>query len=70
MSAQSHYEIVVSHRWQHLFATAPRSCTTKAETNRVLGALTKRFPQAEGFTITCTFWECVGHPTTVLDEGA
>lgn len=57
-----HYEINVSHNGRHLFATAPRSVTSERELRTVFSELHSRFPEAEGFEVTATRWETVGHP--------
>jgi hypothetical protein len=57
---QSHYEICVSLKGSHLFATAPRSCVSEQDMTRALGQISRRFPEAEGFKITVTHWECRG----------
>lgn len=57
---QSHWEICVSHRGRHLFATSPRSCVSVQDYERVFAAIEQRFPHAEGFHVTSTHWECRG----------
>ncbi len=57
---QSHYEINVSHKGIHLFATAPRSCVTTEEALRAFNEIIKRFPQEEGFQVTVTHWHVTG----------
>ena len=57
---QSHYEINVSLDGRHLFATAPRSCTTEAEMNRAYAEIVARFPASEGFKVSVTHWQCRG----------
>lgn len=57
---QNHYAINVALNGRHFFATAPRSCVTAEDATRVLLALRERFPEAEGFEVTCTHWEAQG----------
>jgi len=61
---QSHYEINVSLRGKHMFATAERSCVTAAKAAVLLGVLQERFPVSEGFEVSCTFWDCQGRTVT------
>ncbi len=49
-----HYEINVSHRGHHVFATHPRSLTTLDQAARVYAMFTNSFPASEGFVITAT----------------
>jgi hypothetical protein len=58
---ESHYEINVSLRGVHFFATAPRSCRDKRATLAVLGELRRRFPAADGFDISVTYYQCAGY---------
>jgi hypothetical protein len=57
---QSHFEINVSLDGRHLFATAPRSCTTEAEAKHVLEHIKLAFKDRPGFKISITHWECRG----------
>lgn len=62
MSMQSHIEFNVSLNGIHFFATAPRSCsaydlTQAANLAKVLAA---KFPESEGYKISCTRWEGLG----------
>ena len=59
-----YYEINVSQRGKHLFATAERSCTTHTEMLNVFLHLKKRFPVEEHFEVTVTRWESVGIKAT------
>lgn len=38
----------------HLFATAPRSCSSEYELEKVYKEIKKRFPESEGFQVTVT----------------
>lgn len=66
---QNHFEINVSRfidngmdsRWQHYFATSPRSLTDTASAWAAFDDFKKRFPTEEGFKVTMTYWECKGH---------
>ena len=57
-----YYEINVSRNGRHFFATAPRSVTSEGELRAVFTELKNRFPEADGFEVTATRWETVGHP--------
>ncbi len=62
----SYYEINVSKLDEkgkpiHFFATAPRSCDSKARCLQVLEELNKRFPKSEGFHVHTTFQKCSGY---------
>jgi hypothetical protein len=51
-----YYEINVSFRGQHLFATNPRSCVTEYDAKRILKLLVARFPE-DDYKISITRWE-------------
>jgi hypothetical protein len=55
-----HYEINVAQNGRHLFATAPRSCTSVRQTEELTKLFASKFPEAEGYEVTCTKWETVG----------
>lgn len=57
---QSYWEINVSLKGKHFFATAPRSITTLAEFVRIRPEIVARFPQSEGFMVTATYWKAEG----------
>jgi len=59
---QSHFSICVSHRGKHWFATAPHSLTEKTKAYEMLLELQTRFPEDQGFRVTMTYWESIGHP--------
>lgn len=61
---QSHYEINVSLNGRHFFATAPRSCVTENEARKVFAEIIARFPKAEGFEASCTYWQGSGQRVT------
>lgn len=58
---QSHYEINVAKDGRHFFATAPRSARDEDEAAKLFAAIQQRFPESEGFSVSCTRWNCVGH---------
>ena len=62
-----YYIINVSRGGQHLFATAEHSLTTPTEFLACREIFLKKFPEEEGYTVTCTRWETSGTP--VPDEG-
>ena len=49
-----YYEINVTFMRRHLFATAPRSIKSKAEADRLLSLFLVKFPETEGFKVTCS----------------
>ena len=49
-----YYEINVTFQRRHLFATAPRSIQSKAEADRLLSLFAVKFPESEGFIVTCS----------------
>ena len=62
---QDHYEINVSHYGSHFFATAPRSCVSETQMNKVFREIKNRFPESEGFKVTVTYYTVKGrevHP--------
>lgn len=54
------FEINISHKGKHLFATHQRSLTTPEEVKKVLPKLKAAFPEAEGYEIGITNWETIG----------
>lgn len=55
-----HYEINVSLNGRHFFATTERSLRDQERAREVFNEMLKRFPESEGFKVTCTRWESVG----------
>lgn len=55
-----YYEMNVSFKGQHFFATSERSGIDKYHASDVFMQLQKRFPASEGFEVTCTKWSCSG----------
>jgi len=55
-----HYEINISLNGKHFFATHERSLKTKAEYEKVCKVLEEKFPETEGYEISCTLWESKG----------
>ncbi len=58
---QSYFEINVALNGRHLFATAPRSAVTKQEALFLVNEIRGKFPEEEGFSVSCTYYECIGH---------
>lgn len=56
-----HYEINVSYKGEHYFATAERSITTKKHCVELLLKFREAFPKAKGYEISVTRWEKVGY---------
>lgn len=59
-----YYEINVSLMGRHFFATDKRSATSKYAAVTLYRDFKKRFPQAEGFEISVTYYELTGHIMT------
>lgn len=66
-----YYEINVSKlnpetgRYEHYFATAERSITNMFKFQTVVDDLKNRFPESEGFKITCTHWQKIGEEMAI-----
>lgn len=56
------YVINVALNGKHFFATAERSATTEWQAALLFTAIREKFPEADGYSVTCTQWETVGHP--------
>ena len=56
-----YYEINVAKNGFHLFATAERSITTEEELQRVYSIFRDKFPETEGYQMSVTKWEKIGH---------
>jgi hypothetical protein len=61
---QSHYEINVSHKGRHLFATDTRSAVDENTARMLVNIIIERFPAKEGFEVSCTHWRCGGTSVT------
>ena len=48
-------------RWRHLFATDTRSLHTEREAKELYELFKEKFPESEGYDITVTYWESLGH---------
>ncbi len=57
---QSYYDINVTFHGQHLFATHPRSAKSKEEAERIFNAIKAKFPESEGYNVSCTHWAGAG----------
>lgn len=70
---ESYFEFNVAHEGRHLFATAPRSFPScqPLKAKRFYFELCERFPESEGYSVSVTLLECVGHPVSLqwLKEG-
>jgi hypothetical protein len=61
---QSHYEINVSYKGRHLFATDTRSAVDENTARMLVNIIIERFPAKEGFEVSCTHWRCGGTSVT------
>ena len=70
---ESYFEFNVSLNGRHYFATAPLSFPScqRDKAIQFYRELCRLFPEAEGFNVSVTRWECVGHPETLafIKEG-
>ena len=55
-----HYEINVARNGHHYFATTERSLRDEAKAALTFRDFKERFPESEGFSVTCTMFETVG----------
>lgn len=55
-----YYEINVSLKGKHLFATHERSIVNNDEYRKVMEIFEEKFPKSEGFNISVTKWELKG----------
>ena len=64
----SYYEIVVSFRGSHLFATAPRSlpATDEDKAKTLYWVLKAKFTENDGYKVQCKLWHITG--MSVEDE--
>lgn len=56
----NYYEVNVALNGKHFFATAPRSATERSQAERLVKELKARFPESEGYSVTCTHWQGCG----------
>jgi len=57
---QSHYEINISKKGIHFFATDPRSCVGEYDLEKILPTILEKFPESEGYKVSVTWWETKG----------
>lgn len=61
-----YYEINVAKfnketcRYEHFFATDERSIISMSKLEKVVNVFYKKFPEEEGYKLTCTHWETRG----------
>ena len=60
-----YYEINVSKNGRHFFATAERSITSFTQAEGMYMLFKEKFPESEGYEISITQWEKVGHPINI-----
>lgn len=63
-----HYEINVALHGVHYFATHERSIRTERVANTILRDFRRRFPESDGFTVTCAVVEIINHRFEGLSE--
>lgn len=54
------YEIDVSLNGQHFFATQERSIVTERKLKEVYKVFKEKFPEAEGYELSVTYWTKIG----------
>lgn len=59
------YEINVALNGIHFFATHERSLDSEEKLKRVLIIFKEKFPEAEGYNITVTYWKKIGEFITI-----
>lgn len=59
-----YYELNVSLNGLHYFATAERSIASEENAKEMYYDFKKRFPEKDGFKITCTYWKQSGQFVT------
>lgn len=57
---QSYYRINVAKNGKYLFATEQGRLTSKFEADEVIKLFKEKFTTEEGYSVTCTRWECRG----------
>ena len=57
-----YYEINVSFKGRHLFATAERSITSEEQMREMYNLFLKHFPESEGYNLDVTQWNKIGKP--------
>lgn len=62
-----YYEIIVSQNGRHLFAAAPRSIITEAAAVAFLALIYSKFPEDEGYKVSCTHWVKRGYGCEQLE---
>ena len=55
-----YYIINVALNGKHLFATAEHSARDASEAARLFTLFIEKFPEVDGYDVTCTCWENVG----------
>ena len=60
-----YYEVNVSLNGQHFFATSERSIKESNKLDHVLKVFKEKFPESEGYKITVTYYETIGHILTL-----
>ena len=60
-----YYEINVSKKGRHIFATAERSITTYADAKFMYELFKEKFPESEGYKIDVTYWQKIGKPMNI-----
>ena len=57
-----YYEINVALNGKHFFATAQRSIRDEYTATLLFTLFREKFPEIDGYKVTCTQWSTVGTP--------
>ena len=55
------YRFNVAYNGKHLFATDPKTIWIKKEAKELYEIFKKKFPESEGYEVSVTRWESIGH---------
>ena len=56
----SYHRINVAKDGVYLFATEQRQLSSRLRAQEVFDILKEKFPENEGYNVTCTYWEAYG----------
>lgn len=62
-----YYIINVALNGKHLFATAEHSARDASEAARLFTLFIEKFPEVDGYDVTCTRWETAGQQIPYSD---
>ena len=56
----SYYRINIAKDGVYLFATEQGKLASRLRAKEVFDILKEKFPESEGYKVTCTYWEGIG----------